>query len=95
MRVASENHGGSKRLFNVRCGVKPSRAAKIAFGGWAALIALGAYFMLPELLVVASTLGGLTAASIGYQSFRLGRVMYRVLEIVAQQVHLTPVTPRG
>ena len=94
VRVATENHGGPKRLFNVRCVVKPSRAANIALGGWTALIALGAYLAIPELLMVATTLGGLTAASIGYQSFRLGRVMYHVLEIVAQRIGLAPAKPR-
>jgi glycosyltransferase involved in cell wall biosynthesis len=88
VRVAVENHGGAKRLFNVRCGVKTSRASKFVLGGWAGLIAVGAYLAVPELLAVACVLGALTAMTIGYQNFRLGRVMYHVLEIVAQQIGL-------
>lgn len=94
LRVAVENHGGPDRLFNVRCAVKPSRAGNIALGGWAALVAIGCYLAVFELALVSAVLGGLTAASIGYQSFRLGRVMYHVLEIVAQQIRLAPVKSR-
>src|SRR4029077_18166108 len=43
VRVAVENHGGAKRLFNVRCAVKTSRASKLVLGGWAGLITIGAY----------------------------------------------------
>ena len=94
LRVAVENHGGAKRLLNVRCAIKTSRAGKFALGGWAGLLALGAYFNVPELLVVAIVLGVLTGISIGYQSLRLGRVMYHVLEIVAQQIGLGTVESR-
>ncbi len=91
VRVAVENHGGAKRLFNVRCAVKTSRAAKFALGGLAALLGTGAYFLVPELLAVAVVLGILTGLSVAYQSFVVGRVMYHVLEIVAQQIGLTAV----
>ncbi len=91
VRVAVENHGGAKRLFNVRCAVKTSRAAKFAVGGLAALLGLGAYFLVPELLGVAVVLGVLTGASVAYQSFAIGRVMHHVLEIVAQQIGLSAV----
>jgi hypothetical protein len=94
VRVAVENHGGSKRLFNVRCTVKTSRAGKLAIGGLAALLGLGAYFLVPELLAVATVLGVLAGISVGYQSFIVGRVMHHVLEIVAQQIGLTPVESR-
>jgi hypothetical protein len=94
VRVAVENHGGGKRLFNVRCAVKTSRAGKLAVGGWAGLFAIGAYFLVPELVAVTAGLGVLTGLSIAYQSLRLGRVMYHVLEIVAQQIGLAPVETR-
>ncbi len=68
-----ENHGGEKRLFNVCCTIKTSRAGKFALGGWGGLILLALYFGVPELLAVASILGSLTAVSIGYQAFRLAR----------------------
>jgi len=91
VRVAVENHGGMRRLFNVRCTVKTSRAAKIALGGLAGLLAIGAYLLVPELLAVAVVLGVLTGLSVGYQSFLVGRVMYHVSEIVAQRIGLVPV----
>lgn len=91
VRVAVENHGGAQRLFNVCCAIKTSRAGKFGLGGWGGLILLALYFGVPELLAVATVLGGLTAISAGYQAFRLARVMYHVSEIVAQQIGLTSV----
>jgi O-antigen biosynthesis protein len=91
LRVAVENHGGVKRLFNVRCAVKTSRAAKLALGFAGGLVAVGAYMLVPELLMVAVLLAALITGSIFYQAIRLGRTMYQVLEIVAQQVGLGPV----
>ena len=91
LRVAVENHGGVKRLFNVRCKVKTSRAAKLAVGVAGSLVVIGAYMLVPELFVVAVLLAAFIAGSIFYQAIRLGRTMYQVLEIVAQQVGLEPV----
>ena len=90
LRVAVENHGGTKRLFNVRCAIKTSRAAKLALWFAGGLVAIGAYLFVPELLTVAILLAALIAGSIFYQAVRLGQTMYRVLEIVAQQIGLTP-----
>ena len=44
----------------------------------------------PSLLTIAIVLAGLIAGSIFYQAVRLGRTMYQVLEIVAQQIGLAP-----
>ncbi|MCC6850455.1 MAG: glycosyltransferase [Deltaproteobacteria bacterium] len=90
LRVAVENHGGTKRLFNVRCAIKTSRVAKLAFGCTGGLVAVGVYLLAPELLTVAVLLAVLVAGSIFYQAVRLGRTMYQVLEIVAQQIGLGP-----
>jgi len=94
LRVAVENHGAAKRLFKLRCAVKTSRAAKLALGFWLFLVVLGAYVGVSELALIATVLGTLTALSIAYQNFRLGRVMYQVLEIVAQQIGLVSVDAR-
>ena len=94
VRVAVENHGGAKRLFNVRVAVKTSRASKLVLGGWAALIAIGAYLRVPGLVGVAGGLGVLAAITVAYQNFRLGRVLYHVLEIVAQQIGVVTVESR-
>jgi glycosyltransferase involved in cell wall biosynthesis len=90
LRIAVENHGGARRLFNVRCAIKTSRAAKLALSAAGGLVAIGAYLLVPELLTVAVLVASLVAASIFYQAVRLGRTMYQVLEIVAQQVGLAP-----
>src|SRR6185295_8177853 len=94
VRVAVENHGAAKRLFNVRVAVKTSRASKLVLGGWAALIAAGAYLRIPELVGVGCVLGILAAITVAYQNFRLGRVLYHVLEIVAQQIDVVTVESR-
>jgi len=74
--------------------VKTSRAAKLALAFWVFLVVLGVYVEVSELVLVAGILGALTAVSVGYQNFRLGRVMYQVLEIVAQQLGLASVESR-
>ena len=95
LRVAVENHGGAKRLFNVRCAIKTSRAAKLALWCAGGLVAVGAYLSLPEFLAVAIVLAALIAGAIVYQAVQLGRTMYQVLEIVAQQIGLEAMGERS
>src|SRR6185295_17623261 len=77
LRVAVENHGGTKRLFNVRCAIKTSRAAKLALWFAGGLVVAGAYLMVADLLIVAVLLATLITGSIFYQAVRLARTMYQ------------------
>jgi hypothetical protein len=44
-----------------------------------------------EVTTVTVVVGVFNAAVILYQNFRLGRILYHVLEIVAKKVHLLPI----
>ena len=48
-----------------------------------------------ELVLAAVLIGVVNLTTILYQNFRLGRVMYHTLEIVAQRIGLSPVYKHG
>jgi hypothetical protein len=95
IKVCTENHGGNKRLLRVRCRLRLSLLAKILLGGCfliaIALIILGR----PEVAAATGILVVLGVAAILYHNFRLGRILYHVLEIAAKKLQLVsaPVLP--
>ncbi len=95
VRVAVEVHGECRRLFRVRCGVVPSRAVVLVLiGALAAMVAgvgLGATGVTGVAGAVAGLVGGVAVA----RAVQLGRTLFRVLEIVAQQIGLMPVDRRS
>jgi len=95
VKLGTENHGGLKRLLRVHCAVRMSRPARLALLGYVILGGLGAVSGVGELAVAAALVGLVHLAAILYQNFRLGRVMYHALEIVAQRISLSPVYQNG
>jgi glycosyltransferase involved in cell wall biosynthesis len=91
LKLAVENHGGAKRFFRVRCGVRLSFLSRAALLGLAGLALLGLFLHAPEIAGVAGLLGVITLGAVACECFRLGRTMYHVLEIVAKSIGLTPV----
>ena len=91
IKVCNENHGGAKRLLRVWCALRMSRVATIALCGYPLLAALGLALGMTEAAVATIVVGGVNALAIFYQNFRLGRILYHVLEIVAKKVGLLPV----
>jgi GT2 family glycosyltransferase len=91
IKVCNENHGGAKRLLRVWCALRMSRVATIALCGYLLLAALGLALGMTEAAVATMVVGGVNALAIFYQNFRLGRILYHVLEIVAKKVGLLPV----
>jgi hypothetical protein len=95
VKFAAENHGGQKRLLRVHCAARMSEPARLALFGYGILIGIGTIFGISE-LALAAILGGLAnLAVILYQNFRLGRVLYHVLEITAQRIGLSLVYKNG
>ncbi len=93
LKVAVENHGSNKRFFRTRCRVRESVLSRVSVLGFASLAVIGSVFGLAEIVTVALLLGTLNLIVVAADNFRLGRLMYHVLEIVAQQIALTPVKP--
>ncbi len=91
LKVAVENHGGSKRFLRTRSRVRESVFARVGLLGFGALGAIGWLLQLTEIGLLALLLGTLNLLVVAYDNFRLGRIMYHVLEVVGKQLGLTPV----
>jgi glycosyltransferase involved in cell wall biosynthesis len=91
--VAAENHGGMKRLLNVRCAMRMSNLASVLLRGYLALAAasliLGAPLAAAAFLAIALANLGV----IGWQLARFARLMHRIIETVARQAGLMPAEP--
>jgi hypothetical protein len=92
--VAAENHGGPRRLLNVRCEVRLTRVAQLALLGFALTVAAGLILGAPEMTGVGAGLGLVNLTIIVLENLRLGRVLTDTLDIVAQQIGLRPVPAR-
>ena len=90
LTVAAENHGGSKRLLNVRCEVRLTRVATLAITGFTSAVFLGALFGVPEITGVGFALGIVNLGVIVAENVRLGRILNDTLDIVAGQIGLRP-----
>jgi cellulose synthase/poly-beta-1,6-N-acetylglucosamine synthase-like glycosyltransferase len=90
LAVAAENHGGMKRLLNVRCEIRLTRISQLALAGYAIGIASGWVFGLPELTGVSLALGGVNLTVIIAENLRLGTILNDALDIVAERIGLRP-----
>lgn len=88
INVCAENHGGNKRLLRVRCALKMSQFATIAMVGYSLYTLVAIILGMPEVALVTVVIGMVNAAVILYQNFRLGRIFYHVMEIVAKRTSL-------
>lgn len=91
IKVCTENHGGSKRLLRVRCALRISQFATMTMIGYSLLIVMGIILGMPEVAAVTAVVAALNAVVILYQNFRLGRILYHVLETVAKKMYLLPI----
>ncbi|MGB7948958.1 MAG: glycosyltransferase, partial [Candidatus Binatia bacterium] len=91
IRAATENHGGTKRLLRVRCALRMSRISLACLCLYVVLLSAAGVFSLPHLAVAALVTGLVHGGAILYQKFRLGRVLYHVLESLAHKLEFVPV----
>lgn len=90
VKMCTENHGGSKRLLRVRCALRMSQLATMALVGYSLVAVVAMVLGMPEVATATVVVGTLNAAVVLYHNFRLGRIVYQVLEIVAKRVYLVP-----
>src|SRR3989449_6225707 len=90
LTVAAENHGGSKRLLNVRCEVPLTRVSELALAGYLVAVVCGLVFYLPEITGVGAALGIVNLGVIVTENLRLGRTLNDTLDIVAGRIALRP-----
>ena len=91
IRAATENHGSAKRLLRVRCALRMSRISFTCLCLYAVLTTVAAFLSMPQIAVGAFVAGVIHGSAISYQKFRLGRVLYHVLESLAQKLDFVPV----
>jgi glycosyltransferase involved in cell wall biosynthesis len=91
--ACAENHGGGKRLLRVRCAMRLSGLARALLRLYAGLAALALMLGLPWAAAAFGVLGAANLAVMGYHLVAFGRVMHRVVEIVARGARLTPLDP--
>jgi GT2 family glycosyltransferase len=93
IRAATENHGGTKRLLRVRCALRMSRISLACLCLYLVLLSAAAFFSMPHVAIAALVTGLIHGGAILYQKFRLGRVLYHVLESLAHKLEFVPVQP--
>lgn len=90
IKVCTENHGSGKRLLRVRCGLKLTQLAKMTAIACISLAVAAIALGRTELGAIATIASTITATTILYQYIRLGRILYYVMESVAQRLYLLP-----
>jgi hypothetical protein len=90
VRVATENHGGAKRLLRVRCALRLSRVSIVFFCAYAGAACVAGLMGLPIIAAVAALVGCAHGGGILYQKFHIGNALYHVLESVASKLRFVP-----
>jgi glycosyltransferase involved in cell wall biosynthesis len=91
VKTAVENHGGAKRLLRVRCALRMSRVSAGCLAICAAATAMAASFSMTHLALAIGLIGLVHGCAIVYQKFRLGHVLYHVMESLAHKMEFVPV----
>src|SRR5262245_23418674 len=89
--VAAENHGGAKRLLNVRSEVRLTRVSQLSLGVFAVFVTLGFVFVIPEVIAVGSALGLVNLGVIVSENVRLARILHERYDLVGAGLGLRPV----
>jgi O-antigen biosynthesis protein len=90
LMVAVENHGGEKRLLRVRCAQRTSPFGDRLLAGCAILVASAIALQVPNVIAVGAVLGAATLGLGVYKNYRMGQILYHVVDIVAAKAGLTP-----
>jgi glycosyltransferase involved in cell wall biosynthesis len=93
--VCAENHGGQKRLLQVRCAMRASRLASVLLRCYAALGAGSLILGAPAVALAFLAVGTANLGVVGWQLVTFGRLMHRIIEAVASQARLMPAAPLG
>ena len=95
LTVAAENHGGVKRLLNVRSEIRLTRVSQLSLGFFAILVTLGVVFAIPEVIAVGAALGLVNLGVIVSENIRLARILNDTCDIVAAGLGIRPVNGGG
>jgi GT2 family glycosyltransferase len=95
VRVATENHGGAKRLLRVRCALRLSRVSIVCFCAYGLTAALAALLDQPTITATALIVGLIHGGAILHQKFHIGNALYHVVESVAHRLRFVAVQPQS
>jgi cellulose synthase/poly-beta-1,6-N-acetylglucosamine synthase-like glycosyltransferase len=90
VKIATENHGGGKRLLRVRCALRLSRVSVACFCTYATLAVSGAFLGLPMVAAAAVLVSGAHGGAMLYQKYHIGNALYHVMESVARKQRFVP-----
>ncbi len=90
--VCGEHHGGGKRVLRVRCQMRLSRVASMALRGWALATAAALIGGLPVPAAIFAVTGLGHFAYMAAETVQFGRIMHRVIDAVAIDSGLLPMT---
>jgi hypothetical protein len=93
LTVATENHGGPKRVLNARAELRLTRVSRLALLGFGLLAGAGILFGVPEIIGVGAALGLVNLGVTLSECVRLGQVLHDALDIVAERAGLAPLRP--
>jgi hypothetical protein len=91
VRVATENHGGTKRLLRVRCALRLSRVSIACFCAYVFVAAITAILGLTPVTAIAVCSGLVHGGAILYQKYHIGNALYHVVESVAHRLRFIPI----
>ncbi|MGH7796467.1 MAG: glycosyltransferase [Candidatus Binatia bacterium] len=91
IKTATENHGGSKRVMRVRCALRMSRISVTFLCLYLVISGVAAGLAMPKIAAATAFIGWAHASAIIYQKFRLGHLLYHVIESLAHKLDFVPV----
>jgi hypothetical protein len=89
--VATENHGGAKRLLRVRCALRMSKISVACLSAYFLAAALAVLLGMPPIAGAAILIGLGHAGVVLQQKFHIGNALYHVVESVAHKLQFVPV----
>lgn len=95
VKVAVENHGGSRRLLRVQCRLRSTSVSRLALVACAGVAVAAGLSGVREGVVVGGALAAVLAAGIVTRNVGLARVVYHALEICAKSIGLQPIGARS
>jgi hypothetical protein len=90
LKTATENHGGSKRVLRVRCALRMSRISVACLCAYLAVAVGAAALGFPVVAAAAAFVTWAHGSAVIYQKFRLGHLLYHVLESLAHKLNFVP-----
>ena len=93
--ICGENHGGEKRVLRVKFSMRLSRLSSIILRGCAAATAIALILKQPVPAALIGFFGLALSVFITSETLRFGRIMHRVIERVAREAGVIPLSRKN